>query len=110
MALRFVMKGCVTADTSRVLIYTDRIPIQEKKSAVEKALKMYCGSDLPTTMPFAIHHHAKESNAWIQATDYCCWGIGRKWESNDTRTYDSFRNHLEKAELNAMRFGTIAYY
>jgi hypothetical protein len=61
-------------------------------------------------MPFGIYHHAKDSNAWIQATDYCCWGIGRKWERNDTRTYDLFKGHLEKEELDAMRFGKTAYY
>jgi hypothetical protein len=109
-ALKFVSKGVVTRDTARVLFYTDRIPIQEKKSAVEAAIKKYVGSDLPKGMPFGIYHHAKESNAWIQATDYCCWGVGRKWESKDTRTYDSLRAHLETPELDAMRHGTTAYY
>jgi hypothetical protein len=110
MALRFVSKGVLNKDTSQVLFYTDRIPFQEKKSAVEAAIKKYVSSDLPKGMPFGIYHHNKESNAWIQATDYCCWGVGRKWETNDTRTYDSLKPRLEKAELNAMRWGTTAYY
>ena len=110
MVLRFVSKGCLTKDTTRVLFFTDRMPIQEKKSAVEAAIKSYVGSDVPKDIPFHIYHHPKESNAWIQATDYCCWGVWRKWENNDVRTYDSFKGHLEKPELDAMKSGTTIYY
>lgn len=109
MVLRFVFRGRIAVGTSRVLIFTDRIPVHRKK-AVEVALKSACRADLPKGMPFDIYHHPKESNKWIQVVDYCCWAIFRKWEHSDERTYQQIRGHLVTPELNVLRRGLTHYY
>ena len=31
----------------------------------------------------------------LQVADYCCWAVHRKWERNDTRSYDLIANRIE---------------
>jgi hypothetical protein len=102
MVLKFVFRGRLLRSTQRVLIYTDTLPMTGKRrAAVGLAIKKSCQAELK--VPFESFHHRAESNAWIQVTDYCCWGVFRKWESSDTRTYDLLRPRLAATEINRWR-------
>ncbi|MEZ4533029.1 MAG: DUF3800 domain-containing protein [Thermomicrobiales bacterium] len=35
----------------------------------------------------------------LQVADYCCWAIHRKWERNDTRSYDLISDRIESEFL-----------
>jgi hypothetical protein len=110
MALRFVFRGSVEPRTSRVLAFTDTLPIKKQREAVEKTFKLTCRADLHN-LPFDIYHHARQSNCWLQVVDYCCWSIYRKWENADIRTYDQLRSRLAKSELEVFRRGDkVTYY
>lgn len=111
-ALRFVLRGRVRDDTSGILIYTDRLPTAKKASvrAFEKAVKKECAADLPKGYPVHMYHHPSESNYWLQAVDYACWGVQRKWETGDTRTYDALRGRLAVPELDVLSRGDRAFY
>ena len=110
MLLRFVLRGRVRAGTERVLIYTDRLPMQRNKRAVEKALKTACRAELSDEIAFHLYHHPRQSNTWLQVVDYCCWAVHKKWDRNDTRTYDLLEPRIAKTELEVTRRGTISYY
>lgn len=110
MLLRFVLRGRVQAGTERVLIYTDRLPVQRNTRAVEKAIKTACRAELSDEIAFHLYHHPRQSNTWLQVVDYCCWAVHRKWDGKDTRTYDLLKRRIAKLELEVTRSGTTRYY
>ncbi len=110
MVLRFPFKGRVRPATSQVLIYTDTLPFERKRArAVEVAIKKSCRSDLPG-IAFQVFHHRRESNAWIQVADYCCWSVYRKWEAGDFATYNRLRPRLAATEIDPMSRGDGTVY
>lgn len=106
--LLFVFRGCLKPSTSRVLIYTDRVPSDAKKSVVNRSINDLCKRELK--VPYQVMHHSSESNSWLQVVDYCCWAICRKWENRDQRTYDLLKPRLLAQERDAMRAGVTFYY
>lgn len=110
MVLRFVFRGRVKPGTSRVLVYTDTLPFEKKRAlAVEVAIKKSCRDDLKG-LPFQVLHHRRESNAWIQVADYCCWSVFRKWENGNLDAYDQLRARLADAEIDPMSRGDGTVY
>ena len=110
MVLRFIFKGRLLRGTSQVLIYTDTLPFTKRQAlAVEVAIKTECKADLGG-IPFQVCHHRRESNAWLQIADYCCWGMCRKWEHGDVTTYNVLRPRLAAPELNPMAAGDGTVY
>ncbi len=110
MVLRFIFRGRLLPGTSKVIIFTDTLPVAEHRSAVEKAIKKACRADLGNAVPFESFHHKKESNAWIQVADYCSWAVFRKWEGGDPRTYSQLATRLAAPELDVLAKGAISYY
>lgn len=45
----------------------------------------------------------------LQLTDYCTWAIQRKWERDDTRSYDLIKDRI-RYEYNLWERGTTHYY
>ena len=110
MVLRFIFKGRLLRGTTQVLIYTDTLPFTKSKAlAVEVAIKAECKADLGG-VPFRSCHHRRESNAWLQVADYCCWGMCRKWEHGDPTAYDALRLRLAAPELESMSRGDGTIY
>jgi hypothetical protein len=106
--LRFVFRGCVKPDTDQIVVCTDSLPTK-RKDGVTKALKHVCASELKTKRVW-LYHHPRHSNKWIQIADYCAWGLQRKWERSDVRTYDDLKGHLTKPELNLCAWGDQSNY
>lgn len=110
MVLRFIFKGRLLRGTSQVLIYTDTLPFTKRQAlAVELAIKAECKADLGG-IPFQVCHHRRESNAWLQVTDYCCWGMCRKWEHGDATTYNALHPRLAATEIDPMSRGDGTLY
>lgn len=106
--LRFIFRGCIAPGTDRLVICTDSLPTR-RKEAVEKAFKLAIAQELPG-LEFWTYHHPRHSNKWIQIADYCAWGIQKKWERNDQRTYDALRPRMTKRELDLCGFGDQTTY
>ncbi|MGD0520377.1 MAG: DUF3800 domain-containing protein [Terracidiphilus sp.] len=111
MVLRFVLRGRVRPDTSQILIYTDTLPMTQKKQArsVQVAIKHSCQREQPQ-IPFHVLNHRRESNAWLQVADYCCWGVCRKWEHGNTDAYDRLKARLAATEIDPMSRGDGRMY
>ena len=76
---------------SEVIVFTDRIPVQRKREAVEKAVKVALATMLPQTMRFRLLHHDSKSSFDLQIVDYCNWAIYRKWDRGDVIAYNRIR-------------------
>jgi hypothetical protein len=74
-----------------VIVFTDAIPRQKKRTAMEKAIKPTLANILPATACYRLLHHESKSNLDLQIADYCTWALYRKWNSGDTRSFDHIR-------------------
>jgi hypothetical protein len=97
------------ANASQLMIFTDSLPVQSHKQAVEKVIKQTCAAESPTR-PFHVFHHQHESNKWIQVADYCSWAVHRKWERGDDRTYNELASRLHAKERDLLEAGSYLYY
>lgn len=73
---------------NEVIVITDSIPLKEKRTAIEKAIKLTLSRNLGNT-PYRIIHHASKAHAGLQIADYCNWAIYRKYERGDTSFVDN---------------------
>lgn len=55
----------------------DRIPVNKKRKAIEKAIKMTLPQMLPDSLRFRILHHDSKSCCGLQVADYFNWAIYR---------------------------------
>lgn len=106
--LRFVLEK-TPLGIEELVIITDTIPVNRKRRAVEKALKLVLADMLPTRTPYSIMHHASRSHYGLQIADYLNWAILRKWEKGDQTAYDQIK-HLIRSEFEIFRSGTRNYY
>jgi hypothetical protein len=112
MVLRFILRGRIRPGTSQILIYTDTLPMAQKKQAkaVQVAIKASCQREQPQ-IPFHVLNHRRESNAWLQVADYCCWSVCRKWERGNPDAYERLRVKLAATEIDPMARGDgTSYY
>lgn len=111
MLLKFVLRGRVKPGTQAVLIYTDTLPFTGKRAkAVEVTVKSACKSELARRIPFYVLHHRRESNAWIQVADCCCWSVCRKWEHGVTHEYNTIRGRIAATEIDPTERGDQTIY
>ncbi len=89
--LREILKRYPLAEFAEVIVFTDSLPVQRKRGAVEKAVKMTLAAMLPTEVRYRVLHHASKSNLDLQIADYCTWAIYRKWNGQDARSFDRIR-------------------
>ena len=76
-------------------IIDDRLPVQKKRRAIEKAIKKILTGRLPAGIKYKIFHHSSKSNYDLQIVDYCNWAIYRKCVTGDTRSYDIIKRVLK---------------
>jgi hypothetical protein len=107
--LRYILERHDLKAFQEVLIFTDSIPINKKRLAVEKAIKTTLSEILPATARYRIFHHESKSNYDLQIADYCTWAVYRKWSSSDTRSYEHIRGAVT-SEFDIFLTGTRAYY
>lgn len=107
--LKYVLNGFNLTEVKEVLIFTDTIPVERKRNAIEKAIKKILKRDLPASTKYRIFHHASKSNFDLQIVDYCNWAIYRKWESRDCRSYAYIKDAV-KSEFDIFRKGIRCYY
>lgn len=50
-----------------------------------------------------------ESDPCLQVADYCTWAIQRKWERDDSRSYDLIKNKIA-SEFDAWSVGSTHFY
>jgi len=89
--LRHVFNSTDLTNVSEVIAITDRLPVNRKRQAVEKAVKVVLTSMLPRAVRYRVLHHDSRSAMGLQVADYFNWAIFRAWERMDTRSLDLMR-------------------
>lgn len=106
--LRFAVEQAA-GQFGEVLVITDTLPVNKKRKAIEKAIKVTLASMLPKGTPYRIMHHASKSHYGLQIADYFNWAIFRKWERNDCSSHSKIRGQI-RSEFDIFRRGTTYYY
>jgi hypothetical protein len=107
--LKYILDQHDLRQFKEVPIFTDSIPIQKKRTAIEKAIKTTLANLLPSTARYRLLHHESKSNLDLQIADYCTWALYRKWNAGDARSFQ----HIAPAvtsEFDLFRTGTRFYY
>ncbi len=107
--LKYVISNVNLKDVKETIIVTDRIPVERKRQAVEKAVKQTLAASLPKEIRYRILHHESKSNLDLQITDYCNWAVYRKWDRQDRRSYDRIRSAIA-SEFDIFERGDKRYY
>lgn len=94
--LTLILNRIKVSEYSKILIFTDSIPVKSKKKAVEKSIKTILSNILSKNIEYAILHHSSKSNFDLQITDYCNWAVYRKWDKNDERFYSLIKRYIKK--------------
>lgn len=73
-----------------VIVVTDRIPLQSRRKAFEKAFKQGL-REIMGDRVFWLVHHPSAADPGLQAADYCTWAVQRAWQRGDTRPFEHVR-------------------
>lgn len=107
--LKFVLPKELKADAEEVIVITDKLPVNRKRQAVEKGIRLALTEMLPKGMKYRILHHASRSHYGLQLADYCCWAVFQKWSRNKTHFYDRIKRSV-RSEFDIFRIGNRYYY
>ena len=92
--VRHLVSVLPPASFSSIFIITDRIPINRKRRATEKAVKETLASFLPSEVSYRILHHDSKSSASLQVADYMNWAILRHIDRDDPRSFDIIKSAI----------------
>lgn len=84
-----------------VLVMAASIGTRKKRKLFHDAVKEVVDQVLPTS-PFQTTAWVAASDPCLQLADYCSWAIQRKWELNDSRSYDLISNKI-RSEFNVWK-------
>lgn len=107
--LQYVVKRADPRQWSELIVITDRIPVNKKRKAIEKAIKMTLPQMLPNKLRFRILHHDSKSCCGLQVADYFNWAIYRAWDRADSRSLDLVRRAV-RSQRDIFRRRTKAWY
>ena len=106
--LKYITNG-LDESYKEILIFTDTLPLNKQRKAVEKTIKTTLSHILPRHIPYKIFHHSSKSNYDLQIVDYCNWALFRKWERKDERSYRKIETFI-KSEFEIFKSEEIEYY
>jgi hypothetical protein len=107
--LRYVISKTKLSGVSQIIAITDRIPINRKRQAVEKAVKTVLANMLPVAVHYRVLHHDSKSYAGLQIADYFNWAIFRAWERADLRSLNMIRGAV-RSQFDIFARGPVTWY
>ena len=107
--LKYIVEGHELASYEEIIVFTDRIPVSNKRKAVEKTIKQTLARMLPKSIRYRIYHHESKSNFDLQIADYFNWAVYRKWARQDLRSYRLIQPVIQ-SEFDIFQTGNTYYY
>lgn len=107
--MKWVLQRRIDDHIKQLLIFTDEIPMEKDRQAIEKGIKTTVSHHLGRSLKYHVYHHPSKSNFNLQVADYINWAIYRKWERDDLRSYDLV-NQAIRGEADLFKEGTTIYY
>ena len=93
--LRYVFRRIVADTAKDVVVITDTIPVREKRSSIEKAVKITLASMLDAEHRYQLLHHSSRAHFGLQVADYFSWALFKKYEDAKPRHYDRIRSAIQ---------------
>ena len=106
--LRYAIEKA-SVDVGEVVVITDNLPVEKKRRAIEKAIKVVLADMLPTGIPYRVMHHSSKAHYGLQIADYINWAIYRKWEMGDIDAFEIISKQI-RSQFDIFRSGTRRYY
>jgi hypothetical protein len=92
----------------RIIVTTASIGTKKERLSYISALEDVVRQSAPN-IEFIVDFRPCQAEPLLQAADYCAWAVGRKWERNDTRSYDLIKDR-QTYEYELWAKGTTHYY
>ena len=89
-------------------IFAAAIGTKKKRASFRSAVNDVAQQALPH-LNWQVAFWPANSDPCLLVADYCCWAIGRKWETGDLRSYELIQNKIA-TEYDLWRLGTTHYY
>jgi hypothetical protein len=107
--LKYIFRNSQAQSHDEIIVITDRIPINKKRQAVEKAVKKALARELdPLCKKYRLLHHSSASHYALQVADYCNWAILRKWERGEDKFYSMIKPFI-RSEFEIFEHGKSYY-
>ncbi|MDH2908637.1 MAG: DUF3800 domain-containing protein [Candidatus Eremiobacteraeota bacterium] len=109
LAFAGLIKGIIRRKTNakNLQIFAAEIQMKTKKAAFLAALKGALAAE--KGVRYQIHLHSTQSHHMLQVSDYVCWAVARKWESEDERSFNLIASKV-KNQFDYFRGGRTVYY
>ncbi len=91
-----------------LLVVAASIGTKKRRRAIKAGIQDVVDQHSPTES-WQVAFWPSKSDPCLQIADYCTWAIQRKWEMNDTRSYDLIKARVA-TEFHAFDSGTTYYY
>ena len=93
----------ITTQDDELFVVGASLGTRAKQDSFHKAIFEVVGQTAHTTQ-FKTAAWSAACEPCLQVADYCCWAIQRKWERNDSRSYDLIRDRIV-SEFDVFRRG-----
>ena len=107
--LRDVIAKFSGQGVDEVIIITDTIPLQRRRQAIQRAVKVALARELPRRPTYRILHHDSRSHYGLQVADYCSWAIFRKYERGELEYFRGIEPAIS-GETEIFRSESRLYY
>jgi hypothetical protein len=104
---KYVAPRILRRDTE-ILITAATVSTKAAQSTFSNAVNDVV-SQLATSNRYKTFFCPAQADPCLQIADYCTWAIQRKWERQDSRSYDLIRDKVQH-EYDSWRRGTHHYY
>ena len=92
--LKYIFRRSCFRHVERIVVILSAIFDKARHKAIEGALREHL-KNVAKGRPFYIYFHATKADFNCQIADYVAWGISRKLERGDSRSYDLVKHKIE---------------
>jgi hypothetical protein len=86
--MKYILPRRCGEEVETIVVITDDLPERNKRRAMEKGVKMALKPLIPPDKRYHLYHHQSRTDINLQIADYFGWAVYRKWENDDSRSYD----------------------
>lgn len=98
----------VSNPTDEIMVVSASLATRREQQTLGEALKSTARRLAGSRVVLSTYWPAG-TDPCLQIADYCCWAIQRKWERNDTRSFELIQAKIA-SEFEAFKLGTEIYY
>lgn len=98
----------IVGKSDDLLVVAATIGTKKRRRAIRLGIEDVVNQSVPLNR-WEVAFWPSESDPCLQVADYCTWALQRKYESDDTRSYELIQSKV-RLEFEAFALGTSYYY